>query len=230
MRGKTILIADDDADVRELVGMNLRRAGYVTEEAADGLEALRMVRNKRPDGIVLDLMMPGCDGFEVCEELRKDEAHRYIPIIMLTAKSAVGDCIAGLQKGVDDYVGKPFSPKELVLRVEAVIRRSSNRANGSEIKAGPFCIEPANFKLLINGEHVDLTLLEFKLMHLLMSNHGVTVNREILHNEIWGHLANDHTRSLDTHVKRLRHKLGTFSGWIQTIRGHGYLCKTPVNQ
>lgn len=226
MQRKTIFIGTADDAARELVSTNLRHAGYATAAASDGLEILRMVRQIKPDAIVLDVTVLGCDGLEICKKLRKDEMHQSIPIVILSADDTAGERIAGLLNGADDCVAKPFNPRELVLRVEAVIRRSANGL-GSELKVGPFHIEPANIKLTVNGNHVDLTVLEYKLMHLLMAKLGGVVNRETLQNEIWGHLENQHTRSLDTHVKRLRSKLGDYADWIQTMRKHGYLCKPP---
>lgn len=217
-----ILIADDEDDVRELVGMNLRRAGYSTEEAADGLTALRMVRNRKPDAIVLDVMMPGRDGMFVCQELRNDETLRSIPIIMLTAKGMAEDRIAGLQAGADDYLAKPFSPKELVLRVQAVLRRSVKTFEGTELRAGPCLFDLSNIKLYVNGEEMDLTILEFKLMHLLASHIGEVVDRETILREVWGYTDGVRTRTLDTHVKRLRDKLGENDNLIYTSRGTGY--------
>lgn len=222
-----ILIADDEEDVRELVGMNLRRAGFETMEAADGLQALSQVRKRKPDAIVLDVMMPGRDGFGVCQELREDEATRHIPVIMLTAKGQTQDRIAGLERGADDYLSKPFSPKELVLRVQALLRRSTPVMSGSELKEGPFEFDLSGVKLTLAGQPMDLTLLEFKLLHLLASRKGEVVERDYILREVWGYTEQVRTRTLDTHVKRLREKLGEFSEWLQTSRGFGYVFKEP---
>ena len=223
-----ILVADDEDDVRELVGMNLRRAGFETLEASDGLEALRTTRQQKPDAIVLDVMMPGRDGFRVCEEIRKDESLKDIPIIMLTAKGMAEDRIAGLEKGADDYVSKPFSPKELVLRLQAVLRRVASSGSGAtELSVGPFQFDLAAIRLSVNGTPVDLTLLEFKLLHLLASHHGDVVERDTILREVWGYADNVRTRTLDTHVKRLREKLDTYSEWVHTARGFGYIFKKP---
>jgi two-component system phosphate regulon response regulator PhoB len=223
-----ILVADDEDDVRELVGMNLRRAGFETLEASDGLETLRTTRQRRPDAIVLDVMMPGRDGFKVCEEIRKDDALKAIPIIMLTAKGMAEDRIAGLEKGADDYVSKPFSPKELVLRVQAVLRRvASGGSSATELVVGPFQFDLAGIRLTVNNETVDLTLLEFKLLHLLASHHGEVVERDMILREVWGYADNVRTRTLDTHVKRLREKLNSHAEWVHTARGFGYIFKKP---
>ena len=223
-----ILVADDEDDVRELVGMNLRRAGFETVEAADGLETLRTTRQRHPDAIILDVMMPGRDGFRVCEEIRKDDSLKDIPVIMLTAKGMAEDRIAGLERGADDYVSKPFSPKELVLRVQAVLRRvASGGGAGTELEIGPFHFDLTGIRLSLNGGSVDLTLLEFKLLHLLASHHGEVVERDTILREVWGYADNVRTRTLDTHVKRLREKLGTHSEWVHTARGFGYVFRKP---
>lgn len=223
-----ILITDDEEDVRELVGMNLRRAGFETAEAADGLQALAAVQRRKPDAIVLDVMMPGRDGLQVCQELREDEETKTIPIIMLTAKGQTLDRIAGLEKGADDYLAKPFSPKELVLRVQALLRRASFVGEGTELKEGPFTFDLASVRLTIHGTPMELTLLEFKLLHLLASRKGEVVDRDHILREVWGYTGNVQTRTLDTHVKRLREKLGDYSEWLQTSRGFGYVFRAPA--
>ena len=224
-----ILIADDEEDVRELVAMNLRRAGYTTLEAADGLQALAQTRRSKPSAIILDVMMPGCDGYRVCQELRSDDDTKHIPILMLTAKGQTQDRIAGFEKGADDYVAKPFSPKELVLRVQALLRRSTAPAEpGTELKEGPFLFDLVSVQLQINGEPMDLTLLEFKLLHLLATHKGETVERETILREVWGYSGEVRTRTLDTHVKRLREKLGPMADWIHTVRGFGYIFREPA--
>lgn len=223
-----ILIADDEDDVRELVCLNVRRAGYRTVEAADGLAALRLARQERPSLIVLDVMMPGRDGLRVCEELRQDDDLRELPVIMLTARGMAEDRIAGLEKGADDYVAKPFSPKELVLRIQALLRRAGAASDGAELNVGPFHFDMPAVRVSIDGDPVDLTLLEFKLLHLLASHHGSVVERDTVLREVWGYADSVRTRTLDTHVKRLREKLGPHADWIQTSRGYGYLFKRPV--
>jgi len=225
-----ILVADDEDDVRELININLRRAGFSIDEAADGLQALASVRVRKPDAIVLDIMMPGRDGLRVCQELRDGDDTRDIPIIMLTAKGQTPDRIAGLERGADDYLTKPFSPKELVLRLQALLRRSVAAAGITELNEGPFHFDLASVKLSIDGMPMELTLLEFKLLHLLASNKGEVVERDTILKEVWGYSETVRTRTLDTHVKRLREKLGdVYSEWIQTSRGFGYVFKAPAN-
>ena len=223
-----ILIADDEDDVRELVRLNLRRAGYMTVEASDGLAALRQARQHHPSLIVLDVMMPGRDGLRVCEELRQDEFLNKVPVIMLTAKGMAEDRIAGLEKGADDYIAKPFSPKELVLRVQALLRRTNATTDGSELDIGPFHFDITGVRVAVDGVPLDLTLLEFKLLHLLATHHGSVVDRDTVLREVWGYSENVRTRTLDTHVKRLREKLADHADWVQTSRGYGYIFKKPV--
>jgi two-component system phosphate regulon response regulator PhoB len=224
-----LLIVDDERDMRELVGMNLRRAGFSTLEAADGVAALRMARENRPAAMLLDVMMPGRDGLHVLQDLRADESLKDIPVIMLTAKGMTEDRIIGFEKGADDYIPKPFSPKELVLRVQAVLRRSEAPAGGSDLTVGPFHFDLAAVKLSVNGAVQALTLLEFKLLHLLASHKGDTVERDVILREVWGYTDNVRTRTLDTHVKRLREKLGDLAEWVQTVRSFGYAFRKPAD-
>ncbi len=222
-----ILIADDEEDVRDLVGMNLRR-GFEIEEAVDGLEALSKASRLKPDAIVLDVMMPGRDGIRVCQELRQEDDTRNIPIIMLTARGQTQDRIAGFEKGADDYVGKPFSPKELVLRVQALLRRATVTAEAAtELREGPFVFDVVGVKLLVHGKPLDLTLIEFKLLHMLASRKGEVVERDVILRDVWGYTEQVRTRTLDTHVKRIREKLGAQADWLQTARGYGYVFREP---
>lgn len=222
-----ILVADDEEDIRELVCMNLRRMGYDVAEAADGLQALAQVKRRKPDAMVLDVMMPECDGLSVCRQIRADTETEDIPIIMLTAKGQTQDRIEGLERGADDYLTKPFSPKELVLRVQNLLRRSAAPTVVSELKEGPFHFDLSAVKLTIKGEQVELTLLEFKLFHLLVSRKGEIVDRDDILREVWGYTEQVRTRTLDTHMKRLREKLADYSDWIHTSRGFGYGFKAP---
>ena len=223
-----ILVVDDEEDVRELVCMNLRQAGYDTIEAINGLEANDLAAQRLPSAVVLDVMMPGRDGFQVCQVMRADEVTRLIPVLMLTARDQTHDRIAGLELGADDYVSKPFSPKELVLRVQALLRRALPGPSQTRLQAGPFEFDLAAVRLTIDGEVTPLTILEFKLLHLLASKPGEVVERETILREVWGYSDHAHTRTLDTHIKRLRDKLRTHSEWLQTARGQGYSFTQPV--
>jgi two-component system phosphate regulon response regulator PhoB len=223
-----ILIADDEEDVRDLVAMNLRRAGFRIEEAVDGIDAVNKATKLLPDAIVLDVMMPGRDGYRVCQELRSEEVTRHIPVIMLTARGQTQDRISGFERGADDYLGKPFSPKELVLRVQALVRRASMTAEAAtELREGPFVFDVVGVKLQLNGKPLDLTLIEFKLLHLLASHKGDVIERDVILKDVWGYTEQVRTRTLDTHVKRLREKLGAEAEWLQTSRGYGYVFRKP---
>ncbi len=224
-----ILVADDEEDVRDLVCMNLRQAGCDTIEAMNGLEANDLTAKRLPAAVVLDVMMPGRDGFQVCQMIREDEATRHIPVVMLTARDQAQDRIAGLQLGADDYVTKPFSPKELVLRVQALLRRRATQAAGqTNLHVGPFEFDLSFVRLTLHDQVVSLSMLEFKLLHLLASKSGSIVGRDYILREIWGYSEHARTRTLDTHMKRLRVKLRAFSGWLQTARGTGYMFKEPT--
>lgn len=223
-----LLIVDDEKDMRDLVCMNLRRAGYAIAEAADGITALSVARQLMPAAIVLDVMMPGRSGLQVLQELRADDTLKNVPVIMLTAKGMTEDRIAGLERGADDYLAKPFSPKELVLRIQALLRRAESGAAGStELSIGPFHFDRVNVKLRVNDLPLDVTLLEFKLLHLLASCKGEIVERELIMREVWGYSDSARTRTLDTHVKRVREKLGAAADWIHTVRSYGYAFRKP---
>lgn len=223
-----ILVVDDEEDIREMICMNLQQAGFSTAEAEDGLRGVSMARGSLPSAIVLDVMMPGRDGLKVCEMLRADDVTRRIPVLMLTAKGQTQDRIAGLQKGADDYMSKPFSPKELVLRVQALLRRSGpTPVAQSKLVAGPFEFDLTGVKMTVGGEPMPLTLIEFKLLHTLASRPEEVIDRDTLLREVWGYSDQARTRTLDTHIKRLREKLGDYSEWLQTSRGYGYLFKPP---
>jgi DNA-binding response OmpR family regulator len=223
-----ILIVDDEGDVRELVSSNLKRAGFATVEAADGISAVRMARTRNPDAMVLDVMMPGKDGLAVCAEMRADNELRRMPVVMLTARGMTEDRIAGLMRGADDYIAKPFSPRELVLRVQAVLRRAVAQPDSSmELRTGPFHFDMAGWKMTVQGEVVELTFREFRLLHMLASHKGKVLSREAIMSEVWGYADHTRTRTLDTHVRRVREKLGGHAEWLQTMRSFGYFFKDP---
>ena len=219
---QTILVVDDEQDILDLVSTNLQRVGYTVITAPDGIAALNVARKGRPDLIVLDLMLPGKDGFTVIKELRQDAEMRRIPVLMLTAKGEVSDKIAGLETGADDYLTKPFSPRELILRIRAVLKRSSHVVSESSLEKGSFRIERDSMRFFLGGEQIDLTSTEFKLLRLLLEADDLVQEREHLLREVWGYNDSTMTRTLDTHVKRLREKLGDFADCIQTVRGVGY--------
>jgi two-component system phosphate regulon response regulator PhoB len=219
----TVLVVDDETDILDLITFNLQRQGLKVLPAGDGVTAVQLARDKRPDLIVLDLMLPGKDGFSVFKELRADTRTSQIPVIMLTARGELDDKIAGLELGADDYVTKPFSPKELTLRIQALLKRTKRVIADSSLKSGRFHLERNTLKLYLDGEPVDLTATEFKLLRLLIEAGGQPQSRDELLREVWGYQTDSVlTRTLDTHIKRLREKLGNYADSIETIRGVGY--------
>jgi len=214
---------DDEPEAVELVEFNLKKAGFDVITAADGAQALKKARSIQPDLIVLDLMMPEIDGLEVCKILRRDPATARIPIIMLTAKAAEVDRIVGLELGADDYVTKPFSPRELVLRVNKVLRRGQpDQAEPDTFKFGDLLIDSPRHLVKWRGKSVELTNTEFKLLTLLAKRCGRVQSREHLLRDVWEYSATVDTRTVDTHMRRLREKLGSAAKHLETIRGVGY--------
>ena len=201
-----VLIAEDEADIRQLISFNLERESYNTLLAGDGEEAVLMAYNKIPDLIILDLMLPKMDGFSVFKELRLDSRTKDIPVIMLTAKAQLDDVIAGLEMGADDYLTKPFSPKELVLRVKALLKRVKTSNGSTIVKSGKIRLDKNTLHCFIEDKKIDLTPTEFKLLLLLIERVGNAQNRSDLLREVWGYRETANSRTLDTHMKRLREK------------------------
>ncbi|NCF93421.1 MAG: response regulator [Verrucomicrobiaceae bacterium] len=218
----TILVVEDEEDILDLVAFNLQKEEYEVLRASNGNDGLALALEHMPDLVGLDLMLPGRDGFEVLKGLRDDSRTRNTPVLMLTAKAEVANRITGLKLGADDYVTKPFSPRELVLRVKALLRRATKAVPGTKIKFGPFYLDKSAFKSYLNDDEMDLTTTEFKLLSTLLEAQGQAVERATLLRDVWGYTDMVHTRTLDTHVKRLREKLGGDAHWIQTVRGIGY--------
>lgn len=219
----TILIVDDEEDIRDLISMNLlREKDYTVIEAGDGLEALASAKAQSPDLIILDLMLPGMDGLNVCKNLKESAKTKAIPVIMLTAKGRLEERIGGLELGADDYLSKPFSPKELMLRIRNLLRRANPNQGSDVISMGPFALDKSALKLVLVGEEIDLTSTEFKLLLCLIESPGVTQERATLLKRVWGYNDMIQTRTLDTHIKRLREKLGDYGPMIETSRGIGY--------
>jgi len=220
---ETILIIDDEQDVVDLVAFNLQRAGYKTVSARDGNTALQRARENQPDLIVLDLMLPGMDGTEVCKRLKAEPKTASIPIIMLTAKAEEVDRVVGLELGADDYVTKPFSPRELGLRVKSILRRSKGESKPSEVlKHGELTVDIAKHEASVKGKRLDLTATEFRLLVTLMERRGRVQPRERLLADVWDYSPDTDTRTVDTHVRRLREKLGKAADFVETVRGVGY--------
>jgi two-component system phosphate regulon response regulator PhoB len=220
---KRILVADDEADVLDLVAMNLKTAGFQPIKAIDGRSALREARDGLPALIVLDLMLPGMSGLDVCKALKGDALTARIPIIMLTAKAEEVDRIVGLELGADDYITKPFSPRELVLRVKSVLRRARESDKpGDVLQIGDIVVDRVRCAVTVKGKGIDFTATEFKLLALLMERRGRVQSRDTLLNEVWGYENSIDTRTVDTHVRRVREKLGRSADTIETVRGFGY--------
>jgi two-component system phosphate regulon response regulator PhoB len=220
---ETILIVDDEPDVLDLVTYNLKKAGYRTVTAHDGTTALQKARDEVPALLVLDLMLPGTEGTEVCRQLKADPKTARIPVIMLTAKAEEVDRIVGLELGADDYVIKPFSPRELVLRVKKILDRAAGLAAPAEVlKAGDITMDTAKHSVAVKGQPVELTATEFKLLATLMERRSRVQTRDTLLTDVWGYEGDVDTRTVDTHVRRLREKLGKAASAIETVRGVGY--------
>ncbi|BCU79240.1 response regulator transcription factor [Luteolibacter sp. LG18] len=223
-----ILIVEDERDIADLIGFNLERQGYQVIKAYDGLTGTDMALRERPDLIVLDLMLPGRDGYGVFKELRRDARTAQIPVIMLTARAQTEDRIQGLEAGADDYLTKPFSPKELLLRISAVLKRVDGPPGTVDFSFGPFRFDKNSLKFYLEGEPVDLTATEFKLLLYLCERGGKPQDRNELLRTVWGYSDEVHSRTLDTHMKRLRQKLGSHGGLVETVRGVGYLVALPT--
>jgi DNA-binding response OmpR family regulator len=218
-----ILIVDDEPEAVELVEFNLEQAGYAVVTAADGAEALDKARTNSPSLIVLDLMLPEITGLEVCKMLRRDPATSAIPIVMLTAKAAEIDRVLGLELGADDYLTKPFSPRELVLRVKKLLQRGATTAREQDtLKFGDLLIDVPRHLVSWRGKGVDLTATEFKLLTVLAQRRGRVQSREQLLRDVWEYNNLVDTRTVDTHMRRLREKLGQASKFLDTVRGVGY--------
>jgi len=218
-----IMVVDDEPDAVDLVEFNLKNAGFDVIAAEDGVDALQKARKFAPDLILLDVMLPEIDGLEVCKMLRRDPATSGIPIIMLTAKAAEIDRVLGLELGADDYVTKPFSPRELVLRVKNLLRRRMSDDEKSEfMHFGDLVVDVAGHGVLVNGKAIELTATEFKLLRVLAQRRGRVQSRDQLLKDVWDYDSMIDTRTVDTHMRRLREKLGKASKYLDTVRGVGY--------
>jgi DNA-binding response OmpR family regulator len=216
-----ILVVDDEPEQVELVEFNLKGAGYSVSIANDGAEGLSKARRIHPNLIILDVMMPEIDGLEVCKLLRRDPATSTVPIIMLTAKASEVDRVLGLELGADDYVVKPFSPRELVLRVKKILERGKP-AEEEKFVFGDLVIDIARHAVLWKGKEIDLTATEFKLLGTLAQRRGRVQSRDALLRDVWGYESMIDTRTVDTHMRRLREKMGPAAKYLDTIRGVGY--------
>ncbi|MBN1493143.1 MAG: response regulator transcription factor [Candidatus Omnitrophica bacterium] len=230
MNKKKILIVEDDANIAKLVHYNLEKAGFVCALAGDGRKALSIIAREKLDCIILDIMLPELDGLEVCKEIKGDPLKKNIPILMLTAKGEEVDRIVGLELGADDYIVKPFSPRELVLRVKAVLRRENmQEVDESMLQVDNLVIDVSKHSVTVNKREVELTPIEFNLLRLLVQRKGRVQSRDVLLNDVWSIDSYITTRTVDTHVKRLRQKLGKIGPNIKTVRGVGYKFATKEN-
>ncbi len=219
-----VLIVEDEPDIRDLLALHLEREGYHVSKCRTGADALRQVRASAPDLMLLDLMLPEVDGLEVCRRLRRDPATASLPIVMLTAKGEEVDRVLGLELGADDYVVKPFSPKEVVARVRAVLRRSSATTEAAPLVIGTLAIDVARHIVQIDGAPVALTPKEFDLLRALAEARGRVLSREFLLDRVWGYVAASEieSRTVDVHVRRLRVKLGQEGRRVLTVKSVGY--------
>lgn len=227
MSRESILIVEDDTDIQQLLAFNFETAGFETLTASDGREGLDKARRHAPSLVILDLMLPGMDGFEVCKSLKRDAATARTPVIMLTARGEEVDRIVGLELGADDYVVKPFSFRELLLRVKAVLRRVSpeSQSQRSMLERDGLSVDLEAHKVLADGREVVLTATEFKLLADLFSTSGRVRTRDQLLTSVWGYEFEGYARTVDTHIRRLRQKLGDHAELIETVRGVGYRFK-----
>ncbi len=228
--GTKVLVVDDEENIVQLVKYNLEQEGYEIISAYDGETALNKAKQEQPDLMVLDLMLPKVDGFDICRQIRNDEKLNKLPIIILSAKEEEVDKILGLELGADDYLTKPFSPRELVARVKAILRRTNSEAEvaaGGTVEVDNIKLDTSKYKVEIDSKEIDLTPKEFELLSTLMTNVGQVFPRSYLLEEIWGYDYQGATRTVDVHIRRLRKKIQEFSEqeYIVTVRGVGYKFK-----
>ena len=218
-----VIIIEDERDLAELLAFNLEKEGWQTQIALDGRSGLEKVTAELPDLVILDLMLPELSGIEVCRHLRKQEKTAAIPVIMVTAKGEEIDRVVGFEVGADDYLVKPFSTRELLLRIKAILRRSSPAPQEEKvISRGPLVIDPDRHRVTVGGEEVILTSTEFRLLQVLAERTGRMQGREQLLRDVWGYSSSADTRTVDTHITRLRSKLGEAGEMVRTVRGFGY--------
>jgi two-component system phosphate regulon response regulator PhoB len=228
---RKILVIDDEADVTGLLSYNLKARGFAVEALNDPHQSMSRLRAFMPDLVILDVMMPELSGIQVCRLMRADPALKAIPVVFLTAKAEENDRIAGLESGADDYICKPFNIKELILRVQSILRRSAETAPAApqRLQAGEIMVDGERHEATLRGKPVELTVTEFKLLALLIERRGRVQTREQLLVNVWNYAAGLETRTVDTHVRRLREKLGDHADWIETVRGVGYrLVENPA--
>jgi two-component system phosphate regulon response regulator PhoB len=219
----TVLLVEDEPDVVDLLRFHLRRAGFKVLVADSGPKGLEAVRQNLPDAVILDIMLPGLSGIEVCRAMKAEPALAAIPVLMLTAKGEVKDRVKGLETGAEDYVTKPFSPKEVVLRIQGLLKRlRSGSGVGDVIEVGGIALDKSTLTARLDGKRLDLTTTEFKLLTAFLNTPARTLTRDALLRDVWGYSSGADTRTVDTHIRRLREKLGDYASRLETIRGEGY--------
>lgn len=223
MNQSKILVVEDDYDIAQLLAITMKKAGFEVATSDNGYEALNLIRRFPPDLIILDLMIPGIDGFEVCKAIKRDPRTAGVPVLIVTARGEEMDRVIGLELGADDYVVKPFSPRELLLRVRAILRRAGREYHPTALfKKSGLEIDFEAHRVSLEGEEIGLTATEFKLLSELANNQGKVLNREQLLDRVWGYHFEGYARTVDTHIRRLRQKLLSCADWIETVRGVGY--------
>jgi two-component system phosphate regulon response regulator PhoB len=230
MGRQRICVIEDEEDIAELIRFTLEQARFETLILHNGLQALEKIKAFKPDLILLDLMLPDADGLDICKSLKKDTQFSSIPVIMLTAKGTEMDRIVGFELGADDYIVKPFSTRELVLRIKAILSRLSATFDTSPpdvIRQGIIFMDVSRHKVQVDGKDIELTATEFNLLHEFMTNIGRVRTRDVLLDRVWGYSFDGYARTVDTHIRRLRQKLGPAMDYIETIRGVGYRFNVP---
>lgn len=223
---KTIVVVEDDKDILNLIDWHLKADGYATKTAEDGILGFELAKREKPDLIILDLMLPSMDGLTICKHLKKNASTEHIPVIMLTAKGEEVDRVVGFELGADDYMVKPFSPRELLLRIKAILRRTDAAVEKPMvIRHNNLVIDPEKHTVSIGEDALELTVTEFNLLIDLVQNKGRVRTRDQLLDRVWGYQFEGYHRTVDTHIRRLRQKLGTLADDIETVRGIGYRFK-----
>lgn len=223
MNQSRILVVEDDDDIAQLLAITMKKAGFDVAISDNGYEALNLIRKHPPDLLILDLMIPGIDGLEVCKAMKRDPRTAAVPVLIVTARGEEIDRIIGLELGADDYVVKPFSPRELLLRVRAILRRVGYEYQPAAVfKKSGLEIDFEGHRVNLEGQEIALTATEFKLLSELANNQGKVLNREQLLDRVWGYHFEGYARTVDTHIRRLRQKLLACADWIETVRGVGY--------
>ena len=233
MSGEKIVVVEDEPDILEVLSFNLQREGFEVMSVSSGPEGIRMIEQERPDLVLLDLLLPGVDGLDICRHVRSEPELKQTPVIMVTAKGEESDIVLGLGVGADDYIQKPFSPKELVARVKAVLRRSSNREESEpseRVVRGPISIDPDRHRVTIDGEKRSFTPTEFRLLHFLALHPGRVFSRDQLVSRAIGDQAVVIDRNIDVHIRSVRRKIEPYRDAIETIRGVGYSFREETGQ